>query len=214
MQTTKLITLILTVATIGSCSCGGGQNKKNYSVGQINTDSIVSLTNFDTLKIYGSPVCLQYKGSPLLTIGQNMLALDTGLSFRPDPNLEYSQYSPDITDYLSVDDFYYVRLNSGSLNGIIYFSTDKKKRIFTLRGSWLFDMDINNDTKNLALQAITTNLFPCIKGQLDFDKKLKTKIEHADFTETFELVPPDTTRGRTYDRWDLEYEVILKKNGL
>jgi hypothetical protein len=210
VQTTKLTTLILTVATIVSCSNRGVLNEKNYSVGQRNTDSIVKLTNFDTLKIYSSPVCLQYKGRPLLTIGQNISALDTGLSFRPDPNLDYWQYWPDITDYLSGDDFYWVRLKTGSLNGMIYFSTDKKKRIFTLSGSWLFDIDINTDTKNLVLDAITTNLFPCIKGQLDFDKKLKTKIEHADFTETFELVPPDTTQGRTYNEWDLEYEVILK----
>jgi hypothetical protein len=176
-------------------------------------DSIFQNENFDPTKVYSNPICLLYLGKPLLTIGQNIARLDTSLSFRPDPNLKYQEYYPIITDFISVDEYYTVKQSTGSLNGIIYFSADKSGRVFSISGSWLFDIDMTNETKQEALQTIKTKFFPCLLESLDFESKRKVAIRNMDFMETFDLVPPDNSKSG-FGKWSINYEVKLRKNGL
>ncbi len=119
--------LLIFIICFSIISC----NQKNGKIEKLSKlDSVFQSQNFDTTAIYSEPCCLQYKGRPLLTIGQSVKLLDTSFSFRTDPNGSYSTYSNIITDYLSTDDYYSAEFSTSSLSGIIFISADKKGRIF------------------------------------------------------------------------------------
>lgn len=188
------------------------QSKKDKTNKLSQLDSIFHSENFDTAKIYSEPCCLQYKGRPLLTIGQNVSQLDSSLSFRPDPNGTYEKHSNVITDYLSVDDFYSTKVSTGSIDGIIFFSADKKGKIFGLSCNWTLNADLV-DTSGMETIDILNKFFPCL--QSDFKGKKTFELKHKDFIEKFILYPrPDSvnTDHRYNPNLSLEYSVKLTKN--
>jgi len=201
--------LIICIATI-SCN---QQNSKTEKLPQF--DSILYSENFDTSKLYSEPCCLQYKGKPLLTIGQNINQLDTSLSFRYDPNGRFEKHSKTITDYLSLDDFYSAKVSTGSIDGIIFFSADKKGRIFSLSCCWTLNADLV-DTSGMEIINILKQFFPCLPN--DFKGKKEFDLTHKDFIEKFTLYP--SQHSADYDNnylphWSLDYSVRLtKKNGM
>ena len=115
---------------------------------QIILDSIYRAEKFDSIKDY-KPLSLNYKGNPILRIGQKTSELDSTLSYRMDPNMDYQGFENLITDYLSIDDNLLIELgNYSSLNGIAFFSADRKsKRIFNVSASWYFDLNMENMEK-------------------------------------------------------------------
>jgi hypothetical protein len=205
----KTLLLIICIATI---SCNQKKDKTN-KLSQL--DSIFNSENFDTAKVYSEPCCLQYKGRPLLTIGQNVNQLDSSLSFRTDPNGTYYKHSNIITDYLSVDDFYSTKVSTGSIDGILFFSADKKGRIFSLSCSWTLNAELV-DTSGMETIHILNKFFPCLPS--DFKGKRVFELAHKDFIEKFKLNPSlDSADAdhRYKSKWSLEYSVKLtRKNGV
>jgi hypothetical protein len=165
----KILLLIICIAII---SCNQKIDKKE-KLSQL--DSIFQSEKFDTNKIYSEPCCLQYKGRSLLTLGQNVNQLDTSLSFRPDPNGNYDKYSNLITDYLSLDNFYSAKVSTGSIDGIIFFSADKKGRIFNLSSNWTLNADLV-DTSGMETIHLLTKFFPCLPP--DFKGKRVFELTH------------------------------------
>ncbi len=205
-------TLLLIIICIATISCHQ-KNSKTQKLSQL--DSIFNSENFDTTKLYPESCCLQYKGKPLLTIGQNVNQLDTSLSFRPDPNGSFDKHSKIITDYLSLDDFYSAKVSTGSIDGIIFFSADKKGRIFSLSCSWTLNAELV-DTSGMETIHILKKFFPCLP--LDFKGKRVFELTHKDFIEKFNLYPsPDSADADLghNPHWSLRYSVKLtRKNGM
>src|SRR5437868_6401518 len=124
----KILIFVICLVTFSCTYKSGSTNHAKLS----QLDSIFSEANFDTLITYNDPCCLHYKGKPLFIIGKSIKDIDTGLSFRPDPNGKYDKFSRIVTDYLSLDDFFSANLSTGSLDGALYFSADKRGRIFRI----------------------------------------------------------------------------------
>jgi hypothetical protein len=202
---------LLFIISITIISC---QQKSSKTEKLSQLDSIFYSENFDTTRLYSEPCCLQYKGKPLLTIGQNINQLDTSLSYRFDPNGKYDRYDKNIsivTDYLSLDDYYSTKVSTGSIDGIIFFSADKKGRIFNLSCSWTLNRDLV-DTSGMETIQLLNKFFPCLPT--DFKGKQKFELTHKDFVETFRLYPlTDSiiTENGSSPRWSLDYEVLLKR---
>jgi hypothetical protein len=199
---------LLFVISISIISCN---QKSSNTEKRSRIDSIFYHVNFDTTKSYSEPCCLQYKGKPLLTIGQNLKQLDTTFSFRYDPNGQYEEYGSIVTDYLSLDDFFFTKDTAGSIGGIIFFSADKKGRIFNLSCRWTLDPDCA-DASGMEAMNILNKYFSCLPT--DLKGRLKFEIPHKDFTEIFMLYPHTdgiiTGNGRS-PRSLLEYSVSLRK---
>ncbi|KGO85043.1 hypothetical protein [Flavobacterium suncheonense] len=109
-----------------------GCKKKSSITSQVSIDSIFVAEKFNPSKIYSDSISLYYKGKSILQIGQSTEKLEKSLSFRPDPNLKHQNYWPYIIDYLSTDDFYTIKQTEGSINGIIFFSTNVEKKFLQL----------------------------------------------------------------------------------
>jgi hypothetical protein len=202
---------LLFIISISIISCHQ-KGAKTESISKI--DSIFQSENFDTSKLYSEPCCLQYKGKPLLTIGQNTNKLDTSFSYRFDPNGVYDRDDKNIsivTDYLSLDDYFSAKVSTGSIDGIVFFSADKKGRIFALSCNWTLNADLV-DTSGMETVQILNKFFPCLPT--DFKGKRQFELQHKDFFETFKLNPMTDsirTENGISPRWTLEYDVKLKR---
>ena len=172
---------------------------------QIVLDSIYAVEKFDSTRVY-KPLSLNYKGNPILKIGQKTIELDSALSYRMDPNMDYQGYENLITDYLSTDDNLSIELGDySSLNGIVFFSTDRKsKRIFNVSGSWYFDLQKDN-MEQVAIDSITKQLFPILKDRIQLENDWTFKLESDNQIEKFKVTQRENDKG-----WNLNYEVKLK----
>ncbi|PSL31003.1 hypothetical protein CLV42_105366 [Chitinophaga ginsengisoli] len=174
-------------------------------------DSIFLTEGFDTTAAYTDPVCLQYKGKPLLTIGENVKKLDTTFSYRYDPNGKYDRHFPTITDCLSLDDYYSVTLSTGSISGALYFSADKQGRVFRLHGQWIIDAELVDTSGMEIMNFLTTKYFHCLPP--DFKGRKNFELTHKNYTEKFKLYP--SPENSSISGWRLDYSVVLtKKEGL
>ena len=180
------------------------KSSKNENV----LDSILKTENFDTLNVYKEPICLLYKGKPLFRFGENISKIDTGFSYRFDDNGKFTDYYGIVIDALSFDDEMSLKQETGTLDGFIFFSREQqnKNRIFAFKGDWYFNMDSTKNALNTALESLTTKLFPCIKGKMDFDSKRKVVIYKTKFDEEFELVSPNENQNK----WVMHYLIRLK----
>ena len=205
-------TLLLIIICIATISC----NQKNIKTQKLSQlDSIFYSEKFDTTKLYSEPCCLQYKGKPLLTFGQNVNQLDTSLSFRPDPNGSFDKHLKIITDYLSLDDFYSAKFSTGSIDGIVFFSADKKGRIFNLSCSWTLNADLV-DTSGMETIQILNTFFPCLPS--DFKGEKAFELTHKDFVEKFSLYPSPDSADADHGyipHWSLDYSVkLMRESGM
>ncbi len=179
------------------------KNKTNQN--QIVLDSIYRAEKFDSTITY-KPLILNYKGKSIFTIGQKTTEIDSTLSYRMDPNMDYQGYENIITDYLSTDDNLSIQLgNYSSLNGIAFFSADRKsKRIFNVSANWYFDLQKEN-MKQVAIDSITKHLFPILKDKLQLKNDWTYELESENQIEKFKVIQRENDKG-----WNLNYEVKLK----
>ena len=180
-------------------------------------DSILVAENFDTSITNADKSCLYYKGKPLLAFGQNIKLFDTTFSFRYDPNGSYQDfYRQGITDYLSLDDFYSTKLSTGTIDGAMYFSTDKQKRVFKLKASFYIDAELVDTSGMEIMGYLQDKYFPCLPP--DFKGKKEFELTHKNFVEQFHLYPsPDSADAEHgfKPHWSLDYSIRpTKKNGL
>ncbi|WP_143011483.1 hypothetical protein [Chitinophaga filiformis] len=204
--------LLLAICML-AVSCTGNHTSKHASTPKAKPtllDSIFLAEGFDTTITYTDPVCLQYKGKPLLTIGGNVKQFDTTFSYRYDPNGKYDRYFPIIKDYLSLDDYYDVTLSTGSILGALYFSADKQGRIFRLDCQWIIDAELADTSGMEIMNFLTTKYFPCLPP--DFKGRKTFELTHKNYIEKFWLRPSENS---SISGWMLDYSVVLaKKEGL
>lgn len=180
-------------------------------------DSILFAENFDTTITYNDKSCLYYKGKPLLTFGRSIKLFDTTFSFRYDPNGFYQDFHRQgISDYLSFDDFYNTELSTGTIDGVMYFSTDKQKRIFKLEASFYLDAELVDTSGMEIMNYLHDKYFPCLPS--DFKGRQTFELTHKNFVEQFRLYPsPDSAYAEqdVKPHWSLDYVIKpTKKNGL
>ena len=208
MKTLLLIICILAI------SCKNGIRTSKASLTSF--DSIFLTEGFDTTIAYSDPICLQYKGKPLITLGQNIKGFDTTFSFRYDPNGKYEKDFQTVTDYLSMDDFYYADLSTGSIVGALYFSADKKGRVFRLTGDWTINGDLVDTSGMEIMNVLEKKYFPCLPP--DFKSKKTFELNHKNYMEKFKLFasPDSADADHGYvPHWSLDYTIELtKKNDL
>lgn len=188
-------------------SCGGDsaaiEVKQAYQA-----DSLVASTGFDITRHYTQPLCLQLRSKPLLSISSQKSALDTSLTFNFDPNSGYNYWYPQISDYISTHPQFSVQLEKGSANGTVYFSADRKGRIFEVQGNWLLNVDSSQQATQAAVRSVANRLFPCLPAKLPLTRKWKFIVHGPQFEEVFELTPPDTSG---FPNYSLNYQVVFPK---
>ena len=167
-------------------------------------DSIFKVENFKTILDY-EPLSLNFNEKPIFSIGQNLTEIDSTLSYRIDPNMDYQDYFPIIRDYMTTEDKLSVyKIGKKSyITGILYFSTEQKtKKIFNVSGNWGFKIYENGVIEQMELW-ITKKLFPKLKNHFQFKDKWNYKIENQNQIELFDL-------KKKKDSWILNYKVELK----
>jgi hypothetical protein len=171
---------------------------------EIILDSIYRIEKLDTIAAY-QPLSLNINGKPIFSIGQKLTEIDSNLSYRIDPNLDYQDYFPTIKDYITTEDklsIYKIGKHS-YISGILYFSADQKsQRIFNVSGTWGFQVYENGIIEKMEIW-LTENLFPELKNKFEFKDNWNYKIENQNQIEHFEL-------NKNKDNWILDYEVELK----
>lgn len=168
-------------------------------------DSIFIAEKFDSTKTY-HPLSLHYKGKSIFSIGQKTTEIDSTLSYRMDPNMDYQDFESIITDYLTTDDNLSIELgNYSSLNGIGFFSTHRiSKRIFNVSASWYLDLQKEN-MEQVAIDSITKRFFPILKDKIELKNGWSYKLELESQIEIFKITQENNEKG-----WNLDYEVKLK----
>jgi hypothetical protein len=211
MKSNQIYLILLSTLLIGC----------NYKEKQINTwkrrtaeyetqrtktlDSIFTAEKFNS-KIEYEPLCLCHNGKPIFSIGQKIFEIDSTLSYRMDPNMDYQGYEYIVTDYLTTDDHLSIKLGEySSINGITFFSADKKYyHLFNVSGSWYFDLNEDNMEK-VAIDSITNRLFPILKGKIKLESSWKYDHQSKNQIEHWTISTVDGMGG-----WNLHYEVELK----
>lgn len=171
-------------------SCGNSEmvndGVKSSSELAAKVDSILKLEHFRREATY-EPLSLSYKGKPILNLGQKVENLDSTLSFRHDPNGKYWDINL-VKDHLSVDDNLSIELKQGSINGILFFSSDQiENQIFRLSGYWTIGTELTENNKDEIIKQITEKLFPILKDKLQFESgwsfenKEENYVEHSFF---------------------------------
>lgn len=192
-----------------SCTPSPVETERIYdlkSTGSV-IDSILMEEGFAPGKEY-APLSLQYLGQPIFAPGQHIRKLPGELSFRFDPNLKYQEKYPFIVDYLCTDNQFFISQTTGSLNGILYFSTDSThQQIFNISASWLLDIDINEVTQKEAIESISNSIFPILKDKMTFEDNWSYTHEHQNYDEVFQLKAP-APDGHW---WSFRYDVKMKK---
>lgn len=202
----RIITYLIILILVVCCKQNDGRTTEiKTDRNQIVLDSIYSAKKFDRLRNY-RPLSLNFKGKPILRIGQKTSDLDSTLSYRMDPNLDYRGYESLITDYLTIDSDLSIDLgNYSSLNGIVFFSADRKsKRIFNVSASWYFDLNQENK-EHAAIDSITKQIFPILRNKIQLRRDWSYEFESENQIEIFKVRQRETDKG-----WNLNYEVKLK----
>lgn len=201
---TSCLFAIICLQSCGQKTEGDPRDKSTISIPAV-LDSAFQKHHFDPRHTYSEPICLQYRGRPLLTMGQNVQSLDTSIFLNLDANGEFPNDWPTIVENYAILDDYILKQSTGSLNGIILLATDSIGHIFKFSANWYLAIEDSEAAENEAIQTICGSLFPCTCNHLDFEEHRQLIIHHADFDEQWELEAPENE----FDRWGLHYTVQL-----
>jgi len=162
---------------------------------------------FDRKKQF-DPLSLVVEGRRQTFLGRRIKEVRSELHIGLDPNGEFSAVPDPVTDYFSMDPRLSLQLNEGSVNGILFVAAlEDGGRIFDVSGSWLFDLDLENEgSVNEARSAIEEKLFPELKDKLRIEPGWEYSIEKDTLSEQFTISLPEA--GRPYA--SLYYEVRMK----
>lgn len=209
----RLSPIAVVILLLGCVACVE-KRAENTAVSPLVTDTVAAnpayeAAHFDPRHTYSLPVCLQFQGKPLLTIGQNVHDLHPLFTKNRDPNGQHQELWDRVYDYYCIENEYILAQPDGSLNGMTYLSTDSLGTIFALSQSWLMVDGSTPESQQNALSMLCRTVFPCTCGKLDFEEKTRFVVDHQDFEEIFELSPD---QGKTFDDgyWHFRYEAVLK----
>ena len=154
---------------------------------------------------------LQYKGKPFEIMGVNADWLrEKGFGFSGDPNGEFQDFFGLIEDNFSlIDRNLDNNRNIGQvMNGSAFFSSiSKSGEVFTFSAAWLFMVDVNDETKNMLIDHITTKLFPVLRNHLKIEQGWHYTLKSKDFIEEFKIANPENNES---GEWRLSYQVKLR----
>lgn len=206
LHTRKNIITCLIVLIIGISCKRAGKKIEDVQINhnEIILDSIYKVEKLDSTINY-EPLSLNFKGNPIFSIGQKLTEIDSTLSYRIDPNMDYQDYFPLIQDYMTTEDrlsVYKIGKHS-HIMGVLYFSVDQNsQRIFNVSGTWGFNVYKKEVLKQMELW-LTESLFPNLKNKFKFEDKWSYKIESPNQIELFNL-------SNSKNNWSLDYKVELK----
>ena len=206
----KQATYILMIFFLNSCGnseiINNGTDTKQIMELTAKVDSVLFLENFKRDNKY-EPISLNYNGKPILSPGEKVQNLDSTLSFRYDPNGKYWDNFNLIKDHLSLDDNLSIELTEGSINGILFFSSDQiENQIFNISGNWTIGKEITQRNEDEIIKQITERLFPILTDKLKFQEDWKFINEKENYTEYFSVNPPKENGFW----WTMDYEVKMK----
>jgi hypothetical protein len=166
-------------------------------------DSIFLSKNFDTTLNYKDSCSLFFKEKPLFKMGQLLNQLDNSFSYSLDANGTFQNEFDLVTDHYSTDTAFTKKQASGSLNGIVYFTTDKKGRVFTLHAAWLLDIPNTAEAETEAINTLRKDFFPCLPDDFNYTQT---------FRRTHKLFIEDFAISRSPDSADADHGYVPHKN--
>ena len=170
-------------------------------------DSILNSHNFNREVLY-DPLSLIYNGKPILRPGQKVENLDSTLSFRYDPNGDFWNKSYLIKDHLSLDEDLSINLKQGSINGILFFSSDQvDNQIFNVTANWTIDTDINEKNSGEIIEIFEKQLFPSLTEKIKFEENWEYEVEKDNYVEYFRMNSPEESPNLY---WTIDYYIQMR----
>ncbi len=175
-------------------------------------DSLLRADNFDTTRLYTQPVCLQFQGKSLLTIGQAIEELPVNFHYTQregghngEPLLQYysalADDSAKIVELVGVDS-----VESSVCTESIDFSTTERGKIVSLSANWEINTALSLQQREIVTQKIYAK-FPCLCKKMNYYNNKTAIIDGKEYIEKFELIPPGNSE---VTKWNFHYQVILK----
>jgi hypothetical protein len=167
--------------------------------------------NKETPITYSDTSSLYYKGAPLFVFNESFDKLSSRPSFYQDTtNRQGGGYS-----YLTIDTFFSARQTTGTMIGNLYIETDNLRRIQKVYGHWAISVQMNDKTKQEAIDTIKQKFFP--KMTQNFVLNKADTIRHKNYIEEFKFYPsPDSgdIEHGFVPHWSFVYEARRSQNGL
>ncbi len=165
----------------------------------------------DKPRIYSDTSSLFYKGTPLFVFNERFDKLSLRPNFYQDTtNRQGGGYS-----YITIDTFFSARQSTGTMIGNLVIETNNLRQIQRVRGYWAISVQINDKTKQEAIDTIKKRFFP--NARQEFLKAEIDTIIHKSFIEEFKFFPSpdsgDVDHGYV-PHWSFYYDAKRSKNGL
>jgi hypothetical protein len=165
----------------------------------------------DNSKVYSDTSTLFYKGTPLFVFNESFDKLSSRPNFYQDTtDRQGNGYS-----YLTLDTFFSARQSTGTMIGTLYMETNNLRQIQRVRGYWAISVQMNDKTKQEAIDTIKRKFFPSMTQNF-----LLTGIDsfkHNSFLEEFKFYPSpdsgDIDHGYV-PHWTFIYDAKRSANGL
>ena len=167
--------------------------------------------NADRSKVYSDTSSLFYKGTPLFVFNERF----DKLTSRPNFYQDTTNRRDDGYSYITIDTFFSARQSTGTMIGTLYIETNNLQQIQRVRGYWTISVQMNDKTKQEALDTIKKRFFPNTTHELLL-AEIDT-IRHNTFIEEFKLFQSpdsgDIDHGYV-PHWSFYYDAKPSKNGL
>lgn len=167
--------------------------------------------NAEKQKIYSDTSSLFYKGRPLFVFNESIDKLSSRPNFYQDTtNRQGGGYS-----YVTLDTFFSARQSTGTMIGTLYIETNNLRQIQRVRGYWAISVQMNDKTKQEAIDTIKKRFFP--EMTKNFLLTEADSIIHKNFVENFKFYPsPDSgnVKHGFIPHWIFDYDAKGTKNGL
>jgi hypothetical protein len=162
-------------------------------------------------KIYSDTSSLFYKGTPLFVFNERF----DKKSKRPNFYQDTTNKKGDGYSYITLDTFFSARQSTGTMIGTLFIETDNLRQIERVRGYWAISVQMNDKTKQEAIDTIIKRYFPTMT-QIFLLTEVDT-IRHKSFIEEFKFYPSpdsgDIDHGYV-PHWSFTYDAKRSKNGL
>jgi len=162
-------------------------------------------------KIYSDTSTLFYKGTPLFVFNERF----DKLSLRPNFYQDTTNRQGDGFSYITIDTFFSARQSTGTMIGNLVIETNNLRQIQRVRGYWAISVQMNDKTKQEAIDTIKKRFFPSMTP--NFLLTEVDTIRHKTFIEEFKFFASpdsgDVDHGYV-PHWSFYYDAKSSKNGL
>ncbi len=167
--------------------------------------------NTDSPKLYSDTSSLFYKGTPLFVFNERF----DKLSSRPNFYQDTTNRQGDGYSYITIDTFFSAQQSTGTMIGNLVIETNNLRQIERVRGYWAISVQMNDKTKQEAIDTIKKRFFPNMAQEF-VSAEIDT-IRRKNFIEEFKFFQSpdsgDVDHGYV-PHWSFYYEAKRSKNGL